>query len=123
MVVDPLRGRFIWENLNRAYWPWRYRDMERLAAFQNRVFEKYARQQGLPFIDVARDMPRDPELFGDAIHTTATGVRVRAWVVFQQLVPIIEQRLKRGAWPVGSTEEHWPTFTPRTVDLDCKPGP
>jgi hypothetical protein len=123
MVVDPLRGRFIWENLNGAYWPWRYRDMARLAAFQNRVFEKYARQQGLPFIDVARDMPRDPELFGDAIHTTATGVRVRAWVVFQQLVPIIEQRLKRGAWPVGSTEEHWPTFTPRTVDLDCKPEP
>ncbi|MBN9089683.1 MAG: hypothetical protein J0J01_22460 [Reyranella sp.] len=123
MVVDPLRGRFIWENLNRAYWPWRYRDMERLALFQNRVFEKYARQRGVPFIDVARDMPRDPELFGDAIHTTATGVRVRAWVVLQQLVPIMEDRLKRGAWPSGSTEEHWPTFAPRAVDLVCKPEP
>ena len=119
MVVDPLRGRFIWQQLNRVYWPWRYRDMERLAAFQNRVLGKYAVQHGLPFIDVARDMPRDPTLFGDAIHTTATGVRVRAWVVFQQLVPLIESRLKQGTWPTGSTAEQWPTFAPRTVTLDC----
>jgi hypothetical protein len=123
MVVDPLRGRFIWEQLNRTYWPWRYRDMERLAAFQNRVFEKYARQHGLPFVDVARDMPRDPGLFADAIHTTPTGVRVRAWIVFQQLVPIIEGRLQKGAWPTGSTAENWPTFEPRTVSLDCRTRP
>ncbi len=120
MVVDPLRGRFIWEQLNRTYWPWRYRDMERLAAFQNRVFAKYAKQHGLPFIDVARDMPRDPGLFSDAIHTTPSGVRVRAWIVFQQLVPIIESRLKQGVWPTGSTAERWPTFEPRTVTLDCR---
>ena len=123
MVLDPLRGRFIWEQLNRTYWPWRYRDMARLAAFQNRVFEKYARQHDLPFIDVARDMPRDPGLFADAIHTTPTGVRVRAWIVFQQLVPIIESRLKKGAWPTGSTAERWPTFAPRTVSLDCRSRP
>lgn len=123
MILDPLRGRFIWQQLNRTYWPWRYRDMERLAAFQNRVFEKYARQHGLPFIDVARDMPRDPGLFADAIHTTPTGVRVRAWIVFQQLVPIIESKLKRGLWPTGSTIEQWPTFAPRTVSLDCRSTP
>jgi hypothetical protein len=123
MVVDPLRGRFIWEQLNRTYWPWRYRDMERLAAFQNRVFEKYATVHGLPFIDVARDMPGDPGLFADAIHTTPTGVRVRAWIVFQRLVPIIESRLKRGAWPTGAMDEKWPTFVPRTVTLDCRSTP
>lgn len=120
MVVDPLRGRFIWENLNRTYWPWRYRDLERLAAFQNRVFEKYAKQRGAPFIDVARDMPRDPDLFGDAIHTSISGVRARAWVVLQQLVPIIESRLKQGAWPQRATLERWPTFAPREVELDCQ---
>jgi hypothetical protein len=119
MVLDPLRGRFIWQQLNRTYWPWRYRDMERLAAFQNRVFAKYAATHGLPFIDVARDMPQDPGLFSDAIHTTVTGVRVRAWIVFQQLVPLLESRLKRGTWPTGSTVEQWPTFGPRTMALDC----
>jgi hypothetical protein len=93
--------------------------MDRLAAFQTRVLGKYAAQHGLPFIDVARDMPQDPGLFSDAIHTTPTGVRVRAWIVFQQLVPILESRLKRGAWPTGSTAEQWPTFVPRTVALDC----
>ena len=123
MVLDPLRGRFIWQQLNRTYWPWRYRDMARLAAFQNRVFGKYAAQHGLPFIDVARDMPRDPGLFADAIHTTPTGVRVRAWIVFQQLVPIIESRLTQAAWPTGSTAEQWPTFVPRAVTLDCPSRP
>jgi len=120
MVVDPLQGRNIWNMLNITYWPWRYRDMERLAAFQNRVFEKYAGEHHLPFIDVAHDMPFDPDLFSDAIHNTAAGVRVRAWVVFQRLVPIIEDRLKRGVWPKRASEEEWPTFKPRTLAMECK---
>jgi len=53
----------------------------------------------LDFIDVARHTPFDPDLFVDAIHTTYAGERVRAWVFFQLLVPIVESHLKSGAWP------------------------
>jgi hypothetical protein len=99
MVLDPVRDRYILQHLNRTMWPFRYRDLERLATFQSRVFAKYAALHNLAFIDVARDMPRDPDLFSDAIHNTAVGVRVRAWVVFQKLVPVIEGRLASGQWP------------------------
>jgi hypothetical protein len=99
MLLDPIRGRIIWEYLNIYRFPFRYRDMERLTAFQNRVFAKYAATHGLPFIDVAGRMPFDPNLFADAVHTTYPGARLKAWVVLQQLVPIIEKRLASGSWP------------------------
>jgi len=44
-------------------------------------------------------MPSDPDLFTDAIHDTYPGVRLRAWIVLQKLLPLIEQHLASGAWP------------------------
>ena len=43
MVLHPIRHRSILEYLNQSYAPFRYRDLERLAAFESRVFAKYAR--------------------------------------------------------------------------------
>ena len=118
MVLDPVRHRFILQYLNRTMWPFRYRDIERLAAFQNRVFKKYAASHHLPFIDVARDMPQDPDLYSDAIHNTLSGLRVRAWIVFQQLVPIIEDRMARGLWPKqAERHEQRPLFDPQEKEL------
>ena len=42
LVLDPIRHKYILQQLNTANYPYRYRDMERLAAFQNRVFARYA---------------------------------------------------------------------------------
>jgi len=42
-----IHHRAILEYLNQGYAPFHYRDMERLAAFQNRVFAKYARAHNL----------------------------------------------------------------------------
>ncbi|MBV8392559.1 MAG: hypothetical protein JOY81_05200, partial [Alphaproteobacteria bacterium] len=90
------------------------------AAFQNRVFANYAAQYRLPFIDVARDMPLDPDLFEDSVHTNAAGTRLRAWIVLQQLVPIIERRLASHAWPRPHAEASaLPTYTPRRIEIDC----
>jgi hypothetical protein len=80
-------------------YPWRYRDLERLALFQNRVLKKYAEVHGLPFIDLAGKMPFDPDLYADGVHTTYPGTRMKGWVILQQLVPLIEARLASGAWP------------------------
>lgn len=120
MVVDPVRHRYILQYLNRAKWPFRYGDIERLSAFQNRVFKKYAAAHNLPFIDVARDMPMNPDFFSDAIHNTLSGLRVRAWVVFQQLVPIIEDRLERRLWPKQiERRERRPLFNAQEKELKC----
>jgi len=120
MVLDPVRHKFILQYLNRTMWPYRYGDIERLATFQNRVFKKYAASRQLPFIDVARDMPNDPDLYSDAIHNTLGGLRVRAWIVFQQLVPIIENRMARGQWPKQAERyEQRPLFEPQEKELEA----
>lgn len=122
LVLNPIAHKYILEDLNINEYPLHYRDLVRLVAFENRVFRKYAKVHGLPFIDVARDMPLDPDLFQDAIHNTAGGVRERAWVVLQQLIPVIERRLASGAWPkpLAKNTPPLPTFTPRRIAVDCK---
>jgi hypothetical protein len=122
MVLDPIRHRSILEYLNRGNAPFRYRDLERMAIFENRVFAKYASVHKLPFIDIARLMPFDPDLYVDAIHNTYAGERLRAWIFFQHLVPIVESRLASGAWPRNPPPSSAPppTFTPRAITFDCK---
>lgn len=124
LVVDPLRHKYILEQLNAGNWPFRYRDLERLAAFQNRLLAKYAAVHGLPFVDIAGSMPLDPDLFTDAVHTNYAGTRIRAWAAFNQLLPTIEKNLATGAWPrpwPAGASTALPTFTPRQVKVDCKP--
>jgi hypothetical protein len=125
MVLDPVRHRFTLEQLNVANYPFRYRDLERLAKFQNRVLTKYAAAHGLLFVDVARQLPFDPNLFTDAVHFSYGGTRLRGWVILQQLLPTIEKRLTEGSWPkpaAAAEASRLPTFTPRHITFDCKRG-
>ncbi len=123
MVLDPVRHRYALEQLNRRYFPFTYRDLERLAAFQNRVLAAYTRAHDLPFLDVAATMPFDPNLFFDGVHKTYPGERMQGWATFLLLVPLIEQRLATGAWPkpVPAMPPSHPAFIvpPRLVPLDC----
>ena len=127
MVLHPIRNRLLWEYLNIHNYPFRYRDIERLSAFQNRVLAKYAAAHGMPFIDVDGRMPFDPDLYADAVHETYPGMRLKAWVVVQQLIPVIEQRLASGAWPkpVPPMGDVHPAFAakPRQLAIDCAPAP
>ena len=99
LVLDPIRHKYIIEQLNIANYPFHYRELERLAKFQNRVFAKYAAAHGLSFVDFARYMPFDPDLFTDAIHLNYAGVRLQGWIALQQLLPTIDKHLKDGSWP------------------------
>ena len=120
LALDPIRHRYILEQLNVANYPFRYRDLERLAKFQNRLLAKYAAVHGLPFVDVARYMPFDPDLFVDAVHATYAGIRLHAWIVLQQLLPTIAKHLKDGTWPAPPKPElPLPTFTPRQITFSC----
>ena len=95
----------------------------RLTNFENRVFAKYNAVHGQPFIDVARYMPYDPNLFSDGIHNTPPGIKLRAWIEMQQLVPIVEKHLADGSWPrtVPPMPEQHPAFTvpPRLIKFTC----
>jgi hypothetical protein len=125
LVVDPSRQKAILETLNIRFFPYRYRDLERMTKFENRVFAKYDAVHGEPFIDIARYMPHDPELFTDGIHNVDAGVKLKAWIAMQQLVPVIEQRLAAGTWPKPvptDMPEHHPAFAkpPREITFTCK---
>jgi hypothetical protein len=123
LVLDPVRHKYILEQLNAAYWPAHYREIERLAKFQNQVFAKYAAVHGLPFVDFARYMPFDPDLYVDAVHLTYAGIRLQAWIAFNQLLPTIEKHLKDGSWPAPRQPDlPLPIFTPRQITFSCPKG-
>jgi len=99
MQLDLKRHLQIYRYLNDSYWPISYALMRRMADFQNRVFEKYAQVERLPYLDIAERFPQDPDLFGDAIHMTYPGLKLQAWLFVQALVPIILARTEAGTWP------------------------
>jgi hypothetical protein len=122
LVLDPIRHRYILEQLNISNYPYRYRDIERLVKFENRLFAKYARVHGIGFIDVAGQLPLDPDLFLDAVHASYAGTRMRGWITFNQLIPLIEKHLADKSWPRPMPEPQppLPTFMPRHITLSCK---
>ncbi len=122
LELNASRYKPIMFTLNVTYFPYRYRDLERLTKFENTVFAKYSKQHGLPFVDVAKQMPNDPDLFSDAIHNTPAGVKLRGWIVFNQLLPVIEAKLKSGEWPRPASPNAPPLkpYKPRLITFDCK---
>lgn len=108
MPLSPTRHQFVYKQLNTVLWPLRYSDIRRLADFQNRVFQRYAAARNIPFVDVAALLPQDPNLFTDAIHMTDTGERVKAWIVFQKLAPLIRRELESGRLPRASASASLP---------------
>jgi hypothetical protein len=106
--LSPTRHEFIYKQLNTVLWPLRYVDIRRLSDFQNRVFRNYAASRKIPFLDVAGELPQDPDLFMDAIHMTEVGERVKAWIVFQQLAPVIRRLIESGQLPHHNDAAHLP---------------
>ena len=106
--LSPARHGEIYRQLNTALWPLRYGDIRRLADFQNRAFRGYAASRKLPFLDIAGEMPQDPDLFVDAIHMTEVGERVKAWIAFQQLAPVIRRLIESGQLPHATDAAHLP---------------
>ena len=119
LKVDPIKGRYTWQTNNQMYWPWTYRDIRRGLDFENRVYREYAKLHGLAFLDVAPLIPFEPTLFADGVHMTESGVRVKAWAFFRELLPLIERHLASGAWPRHIENGPLPTFEVRHRTEHC----
>jgi hypothetical protein len=119
MRLDLNRHLTLFRYLNESYWPATYAEMRRLADFQNVVFRTFAQQHHVAYLPIDENFPRDPDLFGDAIHMTDRGLRLRAWLYLQQLVPIIEAHVSSGAWPKAPATHvpsaAWATTPPKLV--------
>lgn len=99
MQLDRSKYGGIYHYINEAFWPFSYAHLRRFADFQNRVFAAYSRQTGAGFIDFAAAFPKDPAFFADAIHFRPEGMKLQAWVVLQQIIPLLEDRIGRAALP------------------------
>jgi hypothetical protein len=121
LVVDPVNDAYFFRTLNLRHWPARYSDIRRMADFQNRVFRAYADARHIPFVDMATPFPRDMAFFGDPIHMTIDGDRLRAWIEFQGLVPILREAIDAHQLPrPDSAAFHAPPAPPlRRDQLVC----
>lgn len=105
MVDDDLRldlaeDRSVHAHLNGTFWPLRYDVVKQLTDLQNRFYAAWAAARGVPFVDIAAQLPRDPLLYIDAVHGTELGSRLRAWIVCAELVRLLERDLAAGTVPV-----------------------
>ena len=89
----------VYKSINDTYWPLSYGWIHQAASFQNRVFKAYAQKYHLPFVDIAKYTTLNPYFFTDAVHGTFSGIKLRAWIAFQQLVPLIDKKIKEGKLP------------------------
>lgn len=110
--LDRQRDVIVYRELNERYWPFSYAHLRRFVDFENRVFRKYAAAHGNPFNEVADQFPQDPRLFVDSVHLTPAGVKLQAWITFQNLVPILERALAANQLPATQRErlEGQPAF-------------
>ncbi|HXD75873.1 MAG TPA: hypothetical protein VN628_19140, partial [Vicinamibacterales bacterium] len=121
MRLDLSKHLVLFRYLNETYFPATYAHMRRMADFQNRVFRAFVNAYGLTYLPMDETYPRDPDLFGDAIHMTERGQRLQAWIYLQELIPIIQARIDAHRWPKAPAatpvSAAWATTPPHTVSL------
>jgi hypothetical protein len=120
--LSPDRHKYIFQQLNTGLWPLTYAEIKLIANYQNQFFRKYAESRGDYFIDLAGRMPRDPDLFSDAVHMTEAGVRLQGWITFALLAPTVESKIKSGEWPRPARKDlpPPPALTHYTAKIPCK---
>lgn len=90
----------LYQMLNsQVFWPFSYADVRKILAAQNGVIAAWAKVNGVDVVDVDGRMPFDPDLCNDPWHDTELGQQIRAWLIFQAVLPKLEDGLSRGLVP------------------------
>ncbi len=103
LTLNLSRDYRIYDQLNSEYWPLTYREIHLAADFENRAYRALSVEDHLGFLEIAKYFPQDPALFGDMIHLADVGMNLQAWIVAQELAPIIREGMERAEWPTMST--------------------
>ena len=80
--------------LKAMFWPLRPAEIRRLIDFSNRTLRKFAKANDLGLLDIAKEFPRDPDLFTDAYHMKPDGLKLLAWIGLQQFLPRLAEDLR-----------------------------
>jgi hypothetical protein len=123
--LDLSRDSGIYDQMMDEYWPLTYGEVRQAADWENRAYRALAIEDHLGFLEIAKYFPQDPALFGDTIHLMPSGKSLQAWIVAQELAPVIREKVKQGEWPTPSTaashEVDWVKETPKKFNFSgCK---
>lgn len=121
MMLNRTSDRIVNESLNGPlFWPLTYAQISRLLRAHNGTIDAWAAENHVPVVNVDGKLPRDPSLCSDAFHDQPLGTRLRAWIIFQRLIPLIEQDLLAHRVPRDNADPsgHNPAFAAPIEYLD-----
>jgi hypothetical protein len=100
MVLRNGANRHLYDTLNGPlFWPFSYADLRRMLAVHNGVIDTWARESGVAVVDIDGRLPRRAELCSDAHHDLPISQQLRAWLIFQALLPLLAQDLAAHSVP------------------------
>ena len=120
MAVNRSTQPYLFDKVNGGeYWPLTYQQIQDVLRFHNRVIKAWASANGVRVIDIEASMPKKVELCSDIQHDLTMGWRLRAWLMFQELLPIIKADIALGRVPTpGSGQNSHPAFAEPIMRLD-----
>jgi hypothetical protein len=105
MVLRSGSNRALYQNLNGPlFWPFSYADLRRMLTVHNGTISTWAAANGVIVVDIDGRLPRRPEFYVDPYHDIAINQQLRAWLIFQAMVPQIEHDLANKLVPHDNAE-------------------
>jgi hypothetical protein len=106
MVLRNGSSRALYQKLNGPlFWPFSYADLRRMLAVHNATISAWAAANGVILVDIDGRLPRRPELYTDPYHDVAISQQMRAWLIFQAMVPQLEHDLVNKLVPHDNAEK------------------
>lgn len=100
MTLRKGQNQHLYDVLNGPlFWPFTYGALRRMADAHNRVIETWAAANAVTVVDIDGRMPARPDMCEDPWHDVYIGHRMRAWLIFQAMLPQLEHDLRTGAVP------------------------
>jgi hypothetical protein len=110
MILSDQHNLYLYNQINgSAFWPLTYKQVEQLQALENSTTIAWAKESATAYVDIDGIMPRRPELYVDAFHDVPLAQRLRAWIIFQRLIPLIDEGIGAKLLPkegVSSNKKH-----------------
>lgn len=121
MRLNSTADQLLYNSVNGPlYWPLRYAQIRRLLNAHNDMINAWAEAHHVAVVDIDGHYPQDPALCSDTFHDQPLGMRLRAWIIFQRLIPIIQKDVAAGLVPRANADPagHNPAFATPIEYLD-----
>jgi hypothetical protein len=123
MVLRKQTSRYLYLALNGpSFWPFSYADLRRILAAHNGTISTWAAENGVAVIDIDGRMPARPELCADAYHDVPIAQRMRAWLIFQAMLPRLYHDIREHLVPrdnsIAGDKHPWLDKPVEVIDRD-----